>query len=223
MKNLFAIFFITLCLSFSAYAKTVYVTDKTKHMLRSEGHSKGKIISMLYAGTALDIINENLLTGFMHVRTKKGLEGYILSTNTLERPSRAWYLKKTKQELELLQQSHVTLSQELEQLKLKNNEAMVSNKSLTAGYEKLSKKFIDLRKASSNPVEIKLQRDKLQNRVISVERELQQVKHQNQVLEDNTDQDWFIYGGILVLFSVMLGFVLSKLNWQRKSSNWDEF
>jgi len=206
------------------HAKTVYVTDKTKHMLRDEGSKQGKIITMLYPGTALNIIEENIFTGYLHIRTKKGLEGYILSTNTLERPSRAWYLKKTRQELEALKKSYALQSQELDQIKNNTKETAASNTSLSLDYEKLSRKFADLRKASATPVEIKLQRDKLQARVIAVERELQQVKHENQILQGSSDHDWFIYGGLLTLFSVMLGYLLSKLNWRHRSNkNWDTF
>lgn len=223
MKYKKSAFFTILCLSLTAHAKTVYVTDKTRHMLRDEGSKQGNIINMLPAGTALDVINEDLMSGYLFVRTKRGLEGYILSTNTLERPSNAWFFKKTKQDLEALQQSYVLQTQELIQIKLNSSETLASNASLSLGYERLSKKFSDLRKASANPVEIKLQRDKLQARVIAVERELQQLKHQNQILQNSTDHDWFIYGGVLTFFSIMLGFLLSKLNWHRKPDNWDTF
>lgn len=223
MKYKISTFFILLYLSLATHAKTVYVTDKTKHMLREQGNKQGKIINMLPAGTALNIISEDPMTGFIHVRTKKGIEGYILSTNTLERPSRAWYLRQTRKKLDTLKHSYALQTQELNEIKNNKKDTMASNAKLNLDYEKLSKKFADLRKASANPVEIKLQRDKLQARVIAVERELQQVKHQNQILQGNTDHDWFIYGGILTLFSVMVGYLLSKLNWQRKSSNWDTF
>ena len=223
VKYKISTFFIILCLSLAAHAKTVYVTDKTKHMLRDQGNKQGKIINMLHPGTALNVISEDPMTGFLNVRTKKGIEGYILSTNTLDRPSRAWYLKKTRQKLEALKQSYALQTQELNEIKNNKKDTVASNEKLLIDYEKLSKKFADLRKASENPVEIKLQRDKLQARVIAVERELQQVKHQNQILQGSTDHDWFIYGGILTLFSVMVGYLLSRLNWQRKSSTWDTF
>ena len=223
VKYKISTFFILLCLSLTAHAKTVYITDKTKHMLRDQGSKQGNIINMLPAGTALDVISEDLITGFLNVRTKKGIEGYILATNTLDRPSRAWYLRQTRKKLDALKQSYALQTQELNEIKNNKKDTVASNAKLNLDYEKLSKKFADLRKASANPVEIKLQRDKLQARVIAVERELQQVKHQNQILQGNTDHEWFIYGGILTLFSVLVGYLLSKLNWQRKSSNWDTF
>jgi SH3 domain protein len=59
--------------------------------------------------------------------------------------------------------------------------------------------------------------------VISVERELQQLKRENQALTDNTNQTWFLYGGCLAIFGVLLGFILPKLSWRRRTSGWDTF
>jgi SH3 domain protein len=69
---------------------------------------------------------------------------------------------------------------------------------------------------------LKNERDQLQERVVNVERDLEQFKLENQSLKDSTKQDWFLYGGLLALFGVILGFVLPKLSWRRKSS-WDSF
>jgi SH3 domain protein len=69
-------------------------------------------------------------------------------------------------------------------------------------------------------VQLKNERDELQERFVSVERDLQQVKLENQALQDTANQDWFLYGGILALVGVILGFILPKLSWRRKNS-WD--
>ena len=70
--------------------------------------------------------------------------------------------------------------------------------------------------------QLRNERDELQERVVNVERDLQQYKLENQALKDTASQDWFLYGGILALFGVLLGFILPKLGWRRKSS-WDSY
>ena len=69
---------------------------------------------------------------------------------------------------------------------------------------------------------MKQQRDQLQELVISNERELQQLKRENQALADSSNQNWFLYGGGLSLFGVLLGFILPKLSWRRRSSGWGD-
>ena len=72
-------------------------------------------------------------------------------------------------------------------------------------------------------MQLKQQRDQLQERVVNVERELQQIKRENQALQDTTNQDWFLYGGILSFIGIFLGLLLPKISWHRKTSNWDTF
>lgn len=89
--------------------------------------------------------------------------------------------------------------------------------------DKLSADLSELQQTAANAIQLKQQRDQLQERVIAVERELQQLKRENLALTDNTNQDWFLYGGGLSLFGVLLGFILPKISWRRRSSGWDTF
>ncbi len=224
MKKITPIVLIALLtISLSAHAKTIYVTDSMKFTLRTSAIKNAKILKMLPSGTALTLLDANKGNGYSKVRTSDGTEGYVLSRYTLDRPISRWYLNKANKQLETLQQTFALAKQELDQLKGNNNQTLNSNQSLTEERDILSKELNDLRQTAANAVQLKYQRDQLQERVISVERELQQVKRQNQTLEDSTNQDWFLYGGILSLIGVILGFILPKLSWRRKTNNWDTF
>jgi SH3 domain protein len=86
----------------------------------------------------------------------------------------------------------------------------------------LARELNEIKKAAANSFQLKNERDELQERVVNVERDLQQFKLENQALKDTASQDWFLYGGVLSLAGVLLGFILPKLGWRRKSS-WDSF
>lgn len=223
MKNILFTFFCLICLSQTVNAKAVYVTDNMKFTLRSSESNRSKILKMLPTGTALTIISVNKSSGYSKVRTNSGVEGFILTRHTLDKPISRWYLNKANKKLETLQQESATINEELNQLKGVNSQAQGSNQTLTKERDLLSNELNDLRQTAANAVQLKHQRDQLQERVISVERELKQVKRENQTLEDSTNQDWFLYGGMLSLFGVILGFILPKLSWRRKTSNWDTF
>jgi len=210
-----------MCISINVSAKTVYVTDTLKFTLRNSESNRSKILKMLPSGTALTVIDEG--ENYSKVRTRDGTEGYILTRHTLNKPISLWYLNKANKKLETLQQEYDLIKKELDKLKGNNNQALSSNQSLTQERDKLSKELNDLSQTAANAVQLKHQRDQLQERVVTVERELQQVKRENQTLEDSTNQDWFLIGGLLSLFGVVLGFILPKLSWRRKTSNWDTF
>lgn len=94
--------------------------------------------------------------------------------------------------------------------------------SLTKDKEALNRELTELKKTSANAVQIKTERDSLQERVVNVERDLQQVKLENQALKDSANQDWFLYGGGLALAGVLLGFIIPKISWGRRNT-WGSF
>ncbi len=178
---------------------------------------------MLPSGTPLTLVEENKESGYSKVRTNSGIEGYILTRHTSKNPISKWYLDKANKKLEALQEENGKIKEELNQLRGNNTQTLTTNQSLTDERDQLRNELNELKQTAANAVQLKHQRDQLQERVISVERELQQIKRENQALEDSTNQDWFLYGGILSLFGVILGFILPKLSWRRKTSNWDTF
>lgn len=93
---------------------------------------------------------------------------------------------------------------------------------LTKEKEQLTREITELKKISANAVQIKSERDDLEQKRVVLERELQQIKVENQALKDSANQDWFLYGGGLALAGVLLGFILPKIRWGRQN-RWDTF
>jgi len=216
--------FILLFSSHIALAKSVYVTDNHSFTLRSGESSSHKIIKMLQSGTRLTLLGENKETGYSQVQTSAGVVGYIPSRFTLNKPISSWYLEKSNKQLKVLQAENEQFKTSLKELKKNNSGALSSNTELTKERDQLSTDLNDLRQTASNAIQLKRQNVELQERVVHVERELQQIKREKQALEDSTSQDWFLYGGILSFLGIFFGLLIPKISWQRKhSSNWDTF
>ncbi len=210
-------------MSFPLLAKTVYVTDNMKYTLRASESNRSKILKMIPSGTPLTVISENKETGYSKVRLSSGQEGYFITRHTIKKPISRWYLDKANKKKKKLQASFQTVEQELNDLKNNNQSALNSNQNLKSERDKLSQELDSLKQTASNAVQLKHQRDELQARVISVERELEGVKLKYQTLSSSRQEDFFLYGGLLALFGVIMGFILPKLSWRRKTSNWDTF
>lgn len=222
MKKILCFFILQICISLSANAKTVYVTDTMKHMLRSSENNRSRILKMLPSGTKLTLISENKSTGYSKVQINSGIEGFILTRHTLKNPISSWYLDLANKKIEVLQQENDSIKQNMDQFKDGEN-TLASHQTLIQERDNLLHELNQLRQTAANAIQLKNDRAHLLERVISVERELEQVKRENLALEDNTNQDWFLYGGMLSLFSIILGFILPKLSWGRKTSNWERF
>ncbi|MGZ5008215.1 MAG: TIGR04211 family SH3 domain-containing protein [Methylobacter sp.] len=223
MKKILNSFFILLVTFGSAQAETVYVTDNLNLSLRSEENNNSKVVKLLPTGTPLTVIEENKSTGFARLRMNDGTEGYMPIRNTMkELPSRA-QLDAANKNLASLQSENAALKAELATVKDSITPGTTLEQSLATERDQLSRELSELKKTAASTVELKNQRDELQERVVNVERELQQFKLENQALQDTTNQDWFLYGGILALIGVILGFILPKLSWRRSRSSWDSY
>jgi SH3 domain protein len=217
-----SVFFILLVSVTSAYAKTVYVTDNLDLPLRSEESNKGKIISLLPTGTPLTVLKENSKTGFSRVQLQSGMQGYIATRNTMTNPPNNSQLETSTKNLTSLQSEINTLREELAKAKSAVAPGTTLEQSLAMDRDRLDRELTELKRTATNQIQLKNERDKLQEDVINVKRELEQLKLENNALKDGANQDWFLYGGMLSLAGVFLGFILPKLAWRRKSG-WDRF
>lgn len=223
MKKILITLISLIFISLSAHADTVYVTDSIKYTLRTDENNRSKIIRMLSSGTALTVISVSPDSGYTKVRTNSGAEGYILTRHTLNQPISRWFLNEANKKLKSLQKKYDSLKKEFKQITGKNKQTLTTHKSLVKERDKLSTELSELHHTAANAVQLKQQRDQLQERVVTIERKLQQLRRNNQTLENSTNQDWFLYGGLLSLFGVILGFILPKLSWRRRGNHWDSF
>jgi len=53
---------------------------------------------------------------------------------------------------------------------------------------------------------------------VNVEREFESLKRENDNLINSDAQDWFLAGAGVLLFGIILGFILPKLSWRKKTS-----
>ena len=222
MNKKTTLFFI-LVASFSAQAKTVYVTDQLNVNLRSGQSTQNKIVEVVTSGTPLKVISKNAATGYLKVKTNEGTIGFILARYTLEQPIARQLLAKAQKNLALVQDENSRLKTELTSLQQKTATASNNNKSLSKERNQLDKDLTELRQTAANAIQLKNERDQLQERVVNVTREKEQLERENQALQDSAEQDWFLYGGILAFAGIFLGLIIPKLSWPRKNSNWDTF
>ena len=58
--------------------------------------------------------------------------------------------------------------------------------------------------------------------MVSLERQLQTLQQENEGLKDRTARDWFMVGAAVVLLGIIVGLIIPRIRWRKKSS-WDTF
>ncbi|MDD5463137.1 MAG: TIGR04211 family SH3 domain-containing protein [Methylococcales bacterium] len=214
-------FIILMATCGSAWAETVYVTDNLNLSLKSEESMKSKPLKPLSIGTPLTFIKENKKSGFTKVRLDN-IEGYIETKRITREPPLLHQTEASNKIQQSLQAENNALKAELDALKKSITPGTSLEQSLARERDQLSRELAELKKTAASSIQLKNDRDQLQERIVSVERDLEQFKLENEALKDTANQDWFLYGGALVFAGVILGFILPKLGWRRKSS-WDSY
>lgn len=216
---------IILCLFLAqaaSAAETAYITDRIEVHLRTGQSISHKIVHTLNSGTPLTVLSRNPATGYSRVRLKSGEEGWLLSRFLSDKPIARQQLEAASQKLAELNSENERLKEELAVFQGDHQQTQAENQDLNVEARRLSAELNRIKETAANAIQIQQQRDQLQERVIHLERQLQNVKHEKQTLENSSSQDWFLMGAGVLFAGIVLGLVLPKLSW-RKKSRWDSF
>ena len=215
MKRL--LFALTL-ITGSSFAETAFISDELDVMVRSGESASHRIIATLRSGKKVNIIERNIDSGYTKVKLNDNRDGWVLSRLLVSTPSAKSQLKKLQTQLINSQQESTEAKQKLAAIIEQNVGLDTQTSELDQLNTRLSRELDELKHTSSNAVEVLQQRDLLQQRVVTIERELERLKRENDVLKSNDSQDWFLVGAGVLALGLLLGFILPKLSWRRKSS-----
>lgn len=209
---------LTLLASAVAMAEPAYVSDELEIMVRSGKSGGHRIIATLKSGKRVNVIERDRPSGYAKVKLGETREGWVLSRLLDKTPSAKSRLAKTEAALAALKIKFNDSSQQLKQLSEKKGSLDAETSELRKTNTTLSRDLAQLKETSNNAVQILQERNQLQQRVVTIERELESLKRENDTLMSSDAQDWFLVGSGVLLLGIILGFILPKISWRKKSS-----
>ena len=215
MKKL--IFLITIALSFPSYAQTLYVTDQLDIMVRSGQSPSHRIIGTLKSGKSVRVIESNP-SGYSKVAYGNNKQGWVLTRLLSKSKAAKARLASAESTLSKLNVKHKATLEELTALKKEKANLDQQTTKLTTKSNSTARELDTLKRTSANAVQILGERNQLQERVVSIERELETLKRENNTLKSSSAQDWFLVGAGVLALGLLLGFILPKISWRKKSS-----
>jgi len=222
VKNIFILVSCFLMLAGNAVAETRYVSDTLEITMRSGKGTNFGITRMLRSGTPLEVLEVDKKSGYTKVRTKTGKEGWVLSR----------FLMNGRAARERL----ATAEKDLAELELENRKLTTAMATMTeekSGLEKslqelegqsrgVNQELSEIKRTASSALAIDSENKELKGRMVSLERQLQTVQQENEALKDRTARDWFMVGAAVVLLGIIVGLIIPKIRFRKKSS-WDTF
>ena len=136
-------------------------------------------------------------------------------------PTPAGGAEKTPQSADLSAENQ-KLKTELALLKSGKEGAGPSVAELNAEIARLNSEVTAVKQASANVLQIQNERDQLTREKVTLASELATLRREKQAQDASAKQDWFMAGAGVLLAGILLGLVLPRLGWRKKSS-WDSF
>lgn len=211
---------LSLCVAAAAHADTRYVTDQFQITLRSGESATHRIIRMLPTGTQLQVLGVNEATGYAHVRTTDGKDGYVLSRQLLKEPVARDRLVQLEQRLQELEAAPGELSAKLAKLQKEHDELQRAHAELQRVKQQVESELTSLQRTSANAVRISNERNELRTQVAALTRETEDLKQEKRELQNRSAQRWFLIGAGVVTGGILLGLILPRLRIRRRRDSW---
>ena len=198
-------------------AASAYVTDDLEVTLRTGTSTKHGIVRVLPTGTRVTILENDSESGYSRVRAENGAEGWVLTRYLVnEAPA--------KVRLGSVEAKLAEARQQLEAARDKLKETNAQAESLGQTREKLAQENSDLkreleeiRRTSANTLKIADENRQLSRRLAEMENEAMLLRQDNATLKDRSRRDWFVVGAIVVVGSMLLGILLTRIRWRRRT------
>ena len=213
------ILFLICAASTAAHAETRYITDRLEVTMRSGESNQHKILRMLGSGTALELLQSNPDSGYSQVRMADGSQGWVITRYLEQQRSARERLASAEQQLARIKAENSALSDKLSQFTKENSELKSTTNKLSTANEKQSKEFTRVKNISSNALALDSENATLREQSRQLERSHQALQLENDSLKDRSDRDWFIVGAGVILLGMILGLIIPKIRW-RKKSDW---
>lgn len=204
-----------------AQSKNVeYVSDQLEITLRKGKTNQHQIIRMLRSGAPVEVLEVDKEAGQARVRTADNAEGWVLTRYLSNEPVARTRIAQMEQQVMSLQNENRQLRTDMGQSTQQRNELGSTQKQLLEDNSRLKEELTTIRETAANAITIDNENKQLKEKLFALERDSQVQQQELAALKDRSDRDWFVAGAGVIFAGMIIGLVIPKLRW-RKRSSWD--
>ena len=212
---------LALSVSEPVIAKTAYVSDELKVPMRSGASNGHRIIKFIKSGTTLKVKDTSGDGKYTQVEAL-GKTGWILTEDIMDIPSGRDRLAAAKKKFANADQVITELETKVSELKKEISVLKKEKGELQNERTNLTNSLDDLKITAANPVALSKKNKELKKELEKVRANEAMLEKDNQQLRSNVMQEWFIIGGAVSIGSLILGIILTRINWRRKRDSWGD-
>ncbi len=222
MKNVLILVSLFLVMIGNAIAETRYISDRLEITMRSGKGTNYGITRMLRSGTPVEVLDIDKGSGYSHVRTNSGKEGWVLSRFLMKGRAARDLLVRTEKSLAELELENRKMTANINTLTQEKSELEKNLGTLDGQTRSVSQELAEIKRTASSALALDSENKNLNGSVVSLERQMQTLHQENESLKDRTARDWFMVGAAVVLLGIITGLIIPRIR-LRKKSTWDTF
>ena len=208
--------------SLAAIAESVWVSDQLQIMLRTGPSTDYAIQLMIGSGAELEVLEQDDENGYSRVMTSGGTEGWVLSRFLMTEPGARAQLESLSRQLMSVNAEGTSMSSQLGAIQGEYETAKRRISELEQDKSDMQDEIDDIRRAAGNALAIDSQNRNLQQLLTDAEIRLSILDQENDSLVSQKTRNWFIAGALVLIAGILLGLVLPRMKWQRKT-RYDRF
>lgn len=186
-------------------------------MLRTGPSTSNAIERMLRSGTELEVLDTDPDAGYSQVRTTAGTEGWVLTRYLMGEPPAREQLQRLTGQLTNANSRGSTLGSQLDAIRAEQKRSEDRANSLESERDALQKELGELKRKAANVLAIDTQNQNLRLQLTDAEMKVSILEQENESLGAQGNRYWFITGALVLVGGILLGLVLPRVKFQRKS------
>lgn len=197
---------------------SAYVSDTVDVPLRAGASDRYKIVGTVRNGSAVSVLQVDATRGFTQIRGPSGTRGWIRSDLLTDTPSSKEQLVGVRQELAQLQSRHSDLKQHMDEAaNTPTGGGALSYPELYEETLRLRQQLAEYRKVATETVAIDDRNKALQERTVTLERELQITQQENRALRNDNGNMRLLMGAILLGACLLVATLMPRVIEQRRA------
>lgn len=208
--------------SLAAFAESVWVSDQLQVMLRTGPSTEYAIQLMVGSGAELEVLEQDDENGYSRVMTSGGTEGWVLSRYLMTEPGARAQLETFTRQLTGVNAERTSLDSQLGAIRGEYELAKQRISELERDKRDMQTEIDDIRRAAADTLAIDSQNKNMQQLLTDAEIRVSMLEQENNNLVSQNTRNWFIAGALVLFGGVLLGLILPRMKWQRKS-RYDRF
>lgn len=218
MRKMAPVLVLSLVLSGAAgtvQAQTAaYVTDQLEITLRSGQGNDYRILRMLTAGTEVQVLER----GSDWTRVQAGSQqGWVRSAFLQAEPAAATRLERATERLSTVSERNQALTASVEDLET----ALAALSARAQELEQENQRMQIRLQEAAEGLELADENQALSKDLIDLERQVQDLRQEAARMADRSRQDWFIAGAAVIAAGMLIGILMTRIRWRRRS-NWSD-